>query len=124
MPHNYRSDKLNTPIQMNDAQLAKMMRTAVDAVITVNRSLELIAQVNIELLQSEDVDITPPAKVIFRQFLKKLSKQSLNELQYLARKTRLSGKSENLQVQCEQGFQHPQYEIYIQPLDENQVDRS
>lgn len=121
MPHNYRSDKLNTPIQMNDAQLAKMMRTAVDAVITVNRSLELIAQVNIELLQSEDVDITPPAKVIFRQFLKKLSKQSLNELQYLARKTRLSGKPENLQVQCEQGYQHPQYEIYIQPLDENQV---
>lgn len=121
MPHNYGNEALNTPMQTDDAQLAKMMRTAIDAVVIVNRSLELLAQVNIELLQSEGADIAPTATVVFREFLHSLSEQSLNELQYLARKTRLGGKPANIQVQCEQGHQHTQYEIYIQPLDGSQV---
>ena len=120
MPHNNQNRSLSTPMQLENAQLAKMMRTVVDTVITVNRKFELTAQVNIDLLRSEDVDIAPTPKAIFREFLHRLSEQSLNELQYVARKTRIRGRPAHIQIRCGQRYEHQKYEIFIQPLGQSQ----
>ncbi|MBT8149782.1 MAG: EAL domain-containing protein [Gammaproteobacteria bacterium] len=97
-------------------QFAKMMGTAIDAVLLVDSKFNLLSQVNIDLLQPADLDITLVPDAAFREFLLSLEEDGEKELKQRARKTRLTGEPERLSVTCEQGEITQCFEVFIQPL--------
>ncbi|NNL56829.1 MAG: EAL domain-containing protein [Pseudomonadales bacterium] len=117
------SENKVTPIvaARDNAQLAKMMITAVDAVILVDSKFNLVEQVNIDLLQPVDLDITLVPDAAFREFIVGLGNETEKELKYLTRKTRLTGEAQQLNVDCEQGEFIQRYEVYIRPLQQAEM---
>ena len=105
---------------IDNGQLAKMMSTAIDAVLLVDSKFNLISQVNIDLLQPIDLDITLVADAAFREFIVGLGEEKEKELKYLARKARLTGESQTISAECEQGEFTQSYQIFIQPLQQLQ----
>ncbi|NNC54648.1 MAG: diguanylate cyclase, partial [Pseudomonadales bacterium] len=99
-----------------DQHFAKMMGTAVDAVLLVDSKFNLVSQVNIDLLQPADLDITLVPDAAFREFLVSLEDDGEKELKQLARKTRLTGEAEQFNVRCEQGEITQNFEVFVQPL--------
>ncbi|MGB5324999.1 MAG: EAL domain-containing protein [Pseudomonadales bacterium] len=97
-------------------QLAKMMGTAIDAVLLVDSKFNLLEAINIDLLQPVDLDITLVPEAAFREFLIGLEGEGEKKLKHLARKTRLTGEPLKLGVACEQGEITQHFDVFIQPL--------
>lgn len=99
--------------------LASMMQTAVHTAVMVDSRCQLICDVNIDLLQPTDLDISLVPEAIFREFILGIGVNAENQLQQENRKARLTGESQCLNVICEHIDRSQHYEIHIRALDAN-----